>query len=538
MLFFGEILALDYGTRFIKGILYRKYPGDTSIISYHIMEIVSSEHENNILYNIEKFVQTYYPEQKNLLLNFPGKEVFIRDVEIPVEADNAIREIIPFEVENMLPFSVENMEVLYTVWKKENGVSNALTCSCHQDYITGLVTPLVDRGYKIYQLSVDSYCLYTLLYNDPNVADEVVAQMDIGADKTILNVVYKGKLCYTRYIETGSSHINEKVAKLLKTSEEKAEELKKSLYFDIFDATDDSEEKKVLLKKFRITKKAGEELHKVFIQSVRKIAREISRSIATLDEEQIPSVLYVSGGGSKLNGINNVFRDELNMEIRNYNLPEINNDDFMNCYGIIRQFEMKNSLKMDFLATPTGKNLNKFAFSLDNFRYHIYITGAAFLLFMGVFAAGIILDYKKISANETILKSRFEKGYGKKLDEGTTAMEAASALTGKEYKNTEIFRKFYQKESILDIMADVSEQFPPAGDMNFEMSQFVYDDDIINIYGNVNEITDVGMLEESLKKSRYIKNTIVVSKKLLPGKGDLKVKFQLKLELKSGSGKG
>jgi general secretion pathway protein L len=112
-MYYNQYLAIDYGTTHIKGILFRQVLGSVTILRHESLQIVSlpEKQSDEYEYNIVRFIQSFFPEESNFLINIAMDNLFIRDLVIPLNSEKAIKEILPFEVENVVPFPIETMVV-------------------------------------------------------------------------------------------------------------------------------------------------------------------------------------------------------------------------------------------------------------------------------------------------------------------------------------------------------------------------------------------------------------------------------------------
>jgi general secretion pathway protein L len=82
MLSFDRYLAIDYGSTNIKGILFSNSFGTTKILRSETLPIIQlGENEGDEYeYNIIRFVQSFFPEETEVILNLPIQRVTIRDI--------------------------------------------------------------------------------------------------------------------------------------------------------------------------------------------------------------------------------------------------------------------------------------------------------------------------------------------------------------------------------------------------------------------------------------------------------------------------
>ena len=537
MFLFDEILSIDYGTTHIKGILFKKLPGDLQIIQQEMMEIQHLKDEDGFKFNLNRFVSGYFPNTTSFLMNISVKDLYIRDLSLPVVSTKTLKEIIPFEVESVVPFPMENLVNLHKIWKIEEDLSHIITFNCHHDEISRILAPFIENRWNLKALSIDSYSLASLLKSQYKAENEekITAQLDIGGTGSIFNVCAEGNLCFSRYFNTGSSEVVDKVAALLKKKKVYIQEMLGAINFE-FAAEKDKELKKDFLKRFKITQIQLNQILKIIQLFHEKLASETRRGIYSLPEGYYPSRIFLSGGGSLIENTEKTLEEKVQLPVSRYQVEKYPQDPYLLCYSNITHYLLNKKEKLDFLGTDFTRKMNIYSFNFKTFIPHLLIFFVSLLLLVSVFIASLLSDRKKIQANELILGKKYEAGFGKKVPEGLSAMDAANLEIRKEFKNTEIFRKFYNKLSALDILMEITEKFPPNDSVDFQLIQMVYDNNEIMVHGNVREFSDIGTIQDNLSRSKMVKSILVVNKKLLTGAKTLKVRFQMKIQIRDTAG--
>ncbi|EMO74113.1 fimbrial assembly protein PilN [Leptospira kirschneri str. 200801925] len=134
-----------------------------------------------------------------------------------------------------------------------------------------------------------------------------------------------------------------------------------------------------------------------------------------------------------------------------------------------------------------------------------------------------------------MLAEKFQKGFGRPAPEDEDILEYAAKLKNEEKKKTEIYRLYLSKPSILDILFELSMNFPSADMQPFQLDQFDYDQDLVKIGGRVNEFSEIGVVQRSLEKSTMFKDIEIVDKKLMQGVKNYKVSFIIKMKVTNKS---
>ncbi|MDV6237007.1 cell division protein FtsA [Leptospira ellisii] len=530
MFIYDQFLAIDYGTSTIKGILFQKVLGKLSILRSEIMQIVHGE-EDEYRHNILRFINSYFPGETSILLNLPLDRLFVRELHIPLTTVKAVREVIPFEVENRIPFPMETVEVTGSIWRIDQEKSDVIAYSAHHSELDFITSPFLDSNIVFRGLFVDSVSLSSVITEHTNkeIVHKNCAQADIGGRVTILNILSEGKVAHTRYISLGGDTLTEQIASDLKIPFEKAEAIKLSLQFEPFSGEEDG--LNLFAKEFKLKVADIKKAFQTASNFAERLCSEIQRSIISMNETERPEVLYLSGGGSKIRGIDSMFGDSLGLITRRYDFLPLNGDTFSNCFGMGYHFGFSKKDKVDFIDTPHVKRINKNILNFDQFRPHLIFSGISLFILITVFFVGIVVDKRKLSASEKALAEKFQKGFGRSAPEDVDILEYANKLKNEEKKKTEIYRLYLSKPSILDILFELSMNFPAADMQPFQLDQFDYDQDLVKIGGRVNEFSEIGVVQRSLEKSPMFKDIEITNKRLMQGVKAYKVSFTITMKV-------
>ncbi|EMF81273.1 cell division protein FtsA domain protein [Leptospira weilii serovar Topaz str. LT2116] len=433
MFIYDQFLAIDYGTSAIKGVLFQKVLGKLNILRSEIMSISHGE-EDEYKHNILRFINSYFPGETSIVLNLPLSRLFVREFSIPLTTVKAVREVIPFEVENRIPFPMETVEVTGNIWRIDQEKSNVIAYSAHHSELDFITAPFFGSNIIFRGLFVDSVSLASVVseHSNKEITHKKSVQVDIGGRVTILSILNEGKVAHTRYISMGGDTLTEQIASDLKIPFEKAEAIQFSLQFEPF--AEEGVDLNLFAKEFKLKTIDIKKAFQSAVKFAEKLSSEINRSIVSMNEAERPEVLYLSGGGSKIRGIESFFGDSLGLIIRRYDFLSLNGDTFSTCLGMGYHFGFPKKDKVDFIDTPHVKRINKNILNLDQFRPHLIFSGISLFILITVFFVGIIVDKRKLSAGDKILAEKFQKGFGRPAPEDTDILEYATKLKNEEKK--------------------------------------------------------------------------------------------------------
>ncbi|TGL55108.1 hypothetical protein EHQ59_05750 [Leptospira kemamanensis] len=533
MLSFDQYLAIDYGSTFLKGVLFKKVLGKVVILRTESLPVVElDENEGDPFeYNIIRFIQSFFPEENRFLLNLGIHNLFVRDLTVPLVSEKAIQEVLPFEVENLVPYPMEELEVIGKTWRTGKENSDVITFNVHHSELFRALKPFAKGDLTLSCLSLDSYVLASLISkNYPLlVADHSIMQLDLGGRYSILNVLHEGKLRHTRQIYIGGEEVTAEIANLLKIDFEDARLVKESLPVGfLFDSIEKGEETK-FLNQFHITNSQLKVLRKFILAKLEQIIHEVENSIFSLPEKERPSLILLSGGASLYPSLTGYLEEKLGIKIGRYEFLGINDPSFVTAVATGVHFESRN--RVNFLETGFAKKIHTNRFKLAAFKPHIILVSISLILLFGVFIIGIILDKRKIAANKQILMEKYKNGIGGELGEDEDPLDAANKKLKAERKKTEIYRLFLSQESVLDVLNEATEQFPSPDVLPFILDQFNFEEKEIQIYGRVNEFGEIGTIQSALEKSEKFTNIQIQNKRLITGVNKYKVSFKIKMDV-------
>ncbi|TGJ99092.1 hypothetical protein EHO59_14520 [Leptospira semungkisensis] len=535
MFLYEKFLAVDYGTTSVKGALFQRVAGNLTLLrseSMPISRMEEREYETNIL----RFLNTYFPGENALVLSLSLDKLFVREISIPLTTEKAVKEVIPFEVESRVPFPMETVEVLGSVWRIDQDKSDVITYTAHHSEFDTLASPFLESTMVFRGIFVDSVCLGSLIpkHLGKEIPFSNVAQLDIGGRRTILNVSKDGKIAHTRFLSLGGEALTEEISKALKISKDKAEALKTSIQFEPFHSPEDG--LNLFAKEYKLKvadiKKAFGIAQEFFLA----LSEEIRRSFLSLEETERPEVIYLSGEGSKIRDLESFLGEDLGVQARRYDFLSPDPDRFATAFGMAHQLVLSKKAKIDFLETPYVKKLNKNLFDLSAFKPHMILSGVSIFLLIGVFFLGIFSDRKKLTAANKVLADKVRSGTGSSVPMDTDPLDYAKGLRDGAKRKTELYRKYLSKPTVLDVLHEISLNFPDPGMQAFLFQNITYDNGTVSIQGSVNEISEIGVIQRSLEKSQMFKKISLENNRSNYGLKTYKVSFTIKMEVASKTG--
>ncbi len=295
-----KILGLDIGSHSIKAVLVKEGFGRIEPVSFIEKRLINGD--------VQGLIRSIYQEghlrPDIVVSSVAGNNVSVHYLNIPFSEESKISRVVPNEVENLIPFHLEDMVIDQVILSKGNGAKpNGGSSVCValirkqtlQDHIKTLKEASVDT--RVIELeSLAFYHAFMQWYK----TEDTVALLDIGAERSNLCIVSKGKPALVRTFVRGGDSVTAAIRDACGGSMEEAEGMKLSA-----EINQNSDVASAI-------KKGLSPLITELLQSLH------SYEINNNDEV---SKLYIAGGGARLRNIDSFLSSELHMDVANFSIP-------------------------------------------------------------------------------------------------------------------------------------------------------------------------------------------------------------------------
>lgn len=563
-LFSEKYLVIDYGSTHIKGALMQSGgPGGFRILRLESLPIVSlsanpeAAHSNGdspeaggelneYEYNLIRYVQSFFPEEQNFILNLPVDRLYVRDITVPTTNPKQMDEIIPFEVESLLPVALEEAEVIGQPWELREEDSSVITFTARHDSLEAAVRPLLRSETSMRMLSVDAVGLSGLIRMLP--ADEwrgqPIGQIDVGGRYTIFNVILDGKLVFSRQLPFGGADITDLVAERLGQSSEQAEQTKLTLELNLGYDSKRAGKPDVFFRRNRIEPKSYDALVADCRRGFDQLAQEIERSILALPCET-PASFYLSGGGARLGGVREFLEDSLERRVIGYPLalssganPATDPGIWATAIGTAEHYRARASERLDFLDSPFGATLRGGRFNLGVFSTPILFISASVIVFLISLLLSIYHDKQEIKRYTNQVNSIAKTING--LRPSSYVSETIAAAK-KMCRQRLLAAEGQGGTRVLDILSALTELTPGREEMDFRFKSFQLNDKSVQLVAELSApnqavtLSNAAKLEEQYKSSQLFSNVEVVRRVIMQNKKDVRITFKLTLKQDAAS---
>jgi len=246
---------------------------------------------------------------KQVVASLPEEQAFLQILQLPRMKKEELEHAVRFEAENYVPHAIEKVYLDFQVVRPfHNHVDHidVLLAALPRTMVDPYLEALEHSGLTVKVLEIESLAISRALVPKETAAMPVLL-VDFGATRTSF-VVFSGySLRFTASIPISSSQLTQSIARTLKLTEEKAEELKISFGLE---RQDDEQGKAVF-----------EALVPLLLNLVEQIKKHLSyyeshtahQHLGT-NQQRIKRII-ISGGGANLRGFTRFFSKELQREV-------------------------------------------------------------------------------------------------------------------------------------------------------------------------------------------------------------------------------
>lgn len=232
-----SLLGLDIGTSSVKAIELSQDGDSYTVQGFGIMEMVPDVPPQEI---VRELLSTFGIRCKRTCTSVSGRSVIVRYVTMLEMSNDELQSAIRFEADKYIPFEVD--EVVLDCQRLEDVAIDTggdqpemkvLLVAVKRSLIDDHVVLLQDSGLTPEIIDVDSFALGNAFeFRDvlsPRVEekDKVIALIDIGANKTNINIKRGRTSYFTREIYLAGDDFTDAISKRLGLERDEAEGLKR-----------------------------------------------------------------------------------------------------------------------------------------------------------------------------------------------------------------------------------------------------------------------------------------------------------------------
>lgn len=283
-----SLIGLDVGSECIKAIEITVEKGDYLITGYGQIDVPSEEAKPEA---ITELLRSCSFKSKKVASAVSGRSVIVRFLNIVEMPEDNLTNALRYEADKYIPFDIDN--VILDCQKLED--TTGLAKNEMKVILVAVKREVVDSHFKLLQncglqpsiVDVDAFALanafeFTGTINgELNPEGKVIALIDIGGNKTSINIVRGNESFFTREIYMGGGDFTNYISKKMNIENFESEQLKRSPGERIDDVTD------------------------AILPGIEEIGSEINLSFDYYENQYESKVeeIYLSGGGGRVAGL-------------------------------------------------------------------------------------------------------------------------------------------------------------------------------------------------------------------------------------------
>jgi len=348
------MFAIDFGARSIKVAKLHKTSEGYELDNYGAIlspkeSIVNGEILNPIAVAdvLTALLRESGINDRKAIIAITGQKVIIREIVLPLMEDKELMAGVMWEAPKYIPYDLEESiidanKVEEFEEKDGNKMMRILLVATPKNIVDPYMEVL--KKARIVPKAVDVISSANIRTFDHYLSDKeedeersiVDIILSIGASSTILTLVEKKKLKFTRNILIGGNDITKAIAKSLNITFEEAEKLKRDTEIVLGPETEEKKEN---------------ESEKIIIKILNQIAKEMRKSLSyykTQSQKVKYSKIILSGGSANIKNTDNFLSEQ-------FEIPIIIGDPLKGIKISERAFDVKRIKKLkESLATVIG----------------------------------------------------------------------------------------------------------------------------------------------------------------------------------------
>ena len=238
---------------------------------------------------------------KDVATSLAGKSVIIKQVTMNSMTDAQLEKQIEMEAEPYIPFDIKDVNLDFFIMgdrPEREGTMEVVLVAAKKDYMEDYMHLITSTNLNPVVFDVDPFALevmYEFCY--PNVQEEVIALVNIGASTINVNILKSGASQYTRDLPLGGDSVTREIMRFFDVDYNRAENIKRG----------------ALLKDI-----TSRNLRKIFQRSVENFVSELQKILdffsTNVSYDPIQKI-FLSGGASATYGLSSTMEEELNIPV-------------------------------------------------------------------------------------------------------------------------------------------------------------------------------------------------------------------------------
>lgn len=287
--------AGDEKNRTVKKVGRAQLPRD-AIVDGSIRDI------DAVASTLKILLDNFKPKLSYASTSIAGYSIILKKVDLPYNSEKEIEENLLVEAEKYVPFEIDDVYVdfhIISIKGDDKDVSNIFLVAAKKEIVDQYADIIQSVGLSPAVIDVDAFALGNAFEAAYGVSSEPVLLVDIGAQKTNLNVMLNGNNVFARDMAFGGAQLTEAIHSATGLNYEDAEQAK-------ITGTQD----KILMGEIG---SICSELCGLWIDEINKAIEFFKSGVS---REDYPVHIFLSGGASLLKGFHQKLSDQTGIDVK------------------------------------------------------------------------------------------------------------------------------------------------------------------------------------------------------------------------------
>ncbi len=299
-------LGIDIGSHAIKICQVAKSGDDFKLVSLGSAKLPEGAVEDGILQEPEEVARTITTllsnlkiKEKRVAISISGYSVIVKKINLSVMEEKDLDDYIQTEVGQYIPFDIEDVYLDYQdlhTNTEDYDRTDVMLVAAKKEVVDGYLSMLQSAGLKVVIVDIGGFALENI-YDANYSLDENVALVDIGATKMSINIVSQGISVLARDVVVGSRQLTDQIQNRFGITSDEAEGLKLG---------------------YEPVEEKQKDLDEIFASTCTQWALELKKAIDlyyTNNPDIALNKIILSGGGSRVQGLEQFFAEEIGLEV-------------------------------------------------------------------------------------------------------------------------------------------------------------------------------------------------------------------------------
>ncbi|MCK4620233.1 MAG: type IV pilus assembly protein PilM, partial [Desulfobacterales bacterium] len=168
----------------------------------------------NVADSIRQLFKANNIKEKNVAVSIGGYSVIVKKIDVQTATEEQLQETIHLEAEQYIPFDISDVNIDYQILGETETGSDQMSVilvAAKKEMISEYINLVQMAGLNPCIIDVDAFALQNIFEANYDLTDENVVLIDIGANKTSLNILKSHSSVFMRDVSMGCSQINQKI---------------------------------------------------------------------------------------------------------------------------------------------------------------------------------------------------------------------------------------------------------------------------------------------------------------------------------------